>query len=231
MNQIAAFSVALCVVSQVVLLHGQSPEQESEPVYAAVDLKPGLPEFEPLAKTLKGDHYSVRIPYDREGHSVYFAWGKDEAANLFCLYLTYPDRRVSTKCGFILEPDENGGLRGVVEFKRDLEQDDMIPIEFRLLPQHHILLYRWVGLKSPASGGMPSISRGAMGVGLPMPDLQFSNLMGETVSTSTFRGRVLVINWWATTCGPCIEEMPGLNELVRKYGLHEDVGFLAVARV
>lgn len=70
-----------------------------------------------------------------------------------------------------------------------------------------------------------------MGVGLPMPDLQFSNLMGETVSTSTFRGRVLVINWWATTCGPCIEEMPGLNELVRKYGLHEDVGFLAVARV
>jgi peroxiredoxin len=41
---------------------------------------------------------------------------------------------------------------------------------------------------------------------------------GKTVSTSSFGGKLLVLNFWATWCPPCIEELPSLNALQRQFG-------------
>lgn len=48
-------------------------------------------------------------------------------------------------------------------------------------------------------------------VGDPAPDFALTNLEGETVRLQDFRGRPVLINFWATWCGPCIFEMPELQ--------------------
>jgi peroxiredoxin len=63
-----------------------------------------------------------------------------------------------------------------------------------------------------------------------MPFFKVESLAGEDVSSDDFKGKFLVINWWATSCRPCIVEMPGLNELAEKYRSRDDVRFIAIAR-
>ena len=45
------------------------------------------------------------------------------------------------------------------------------------------------------------------------PDLPFTTRYGDTWRLSQFRGRVVVLNFWATWCEPCIREMPSLDRL------------------
>jgi thiol-disulfide isomerase/thioredoxin len=45
------------------------------------------------------------------------------------------------------------------------------------------------------------------------PDFELENLDGKSVSLSSFRGKPVMINFWATWCIPCAEEMPLLQEL------------------
>jgi thiol-disulfide isomerase/thioredoxin len=66
-------------------------------------------------------------------------------------------------------------------------------------------------------------------LGFELPELSARLLSGDSVSLDTFRGRTLVINWWATSCPPCIAEIPGLNQLVAKYRNDRSVAFIAVA--
>jgi cytochrome c biogenesis protein CcmG/thiol:disulfide interchange protein DsbE len=50
------------------------------------------------------------------------------------------------------------------------------------------------------------------------PDLLGTDSQGGVVRLSTLRGRVVVLNFWATWCGPCLKEIPVLNELSVRYG-------------
>jgi thiol-disulfide isomerase/thioredoxin len=63
----------------------------------------------------------------------------------------------------------------------------------------------------------------------PMPDFAFYDLENKKGSLSDFKGKYVVINWWNTGCGPCIMEMPILNNMVEKYKSRDDIIFLAVA--
>jgi peroxiredoxin len=49
------------------------------------------------------------------------------------------------------------------------------------------------------------------------PEAHFATLAGETFSTSELRGKVVVVNFWATSCPMCLAEMPRLVDLHRKY--------------
>lgn len=48
-------------------------------------------------------------------------------------------------------------------------------------------------------------------------DFQLLDLSGQKHALSDYRGRWVIINFWATWCGPCIKEIPELVELQRKY--------------
>ncbi len=48
-------------------------------------------------------------------------------------------------------------------------------------------------------------------------DLELDNLLGKRESLSQWRGQVLVVNYWATWCHPCREEMPGFSRLQEKF--------------
>lgn len=51
-----------------------------------------------------------------------------------------------------------------------------------------------------------------------VPDLRFSDPAGRPTSLSKFRGRMLLLNLWATWCPPCREEMPALDRLNARLG-------------
>ena len=48
---------------------------------------------------------------------------------------------------------------------------------------------------------------------LPAPTLQASDLSGATKTLADYRGKVLLLNYWATWCPPCLREMPSLERL------------------
>ena len=51
----------------------------------------------------------------------------------------------------------------------------------------------------------------------PMVDLRLQSLDGKPVSTDSLKGKIMVVDFWATWCGPCIAEIPEFNELQRKF--------------
>lgn len=52
----------------------------------------------------------------------------------------------------------------------------------------------------------------------PLPPLHFNNAQGRELSLGDFRGRVVLLNLWATWCVPCRKEMPALNRLEATLG-------------
>jgi thiol-disulfide isomerase/thioredoxin len=63
-------------------------------------------------------------------------------------------------------------------------------------------------------GGGPKSASGDLPVA---PDFSAPSLEGKAVRLSDYRGKVVLINFWATWCGPCIHEIPWLIELQEKY--------------
>ena len=53
--------------------------------------------------------------------------------------------------------------------------------------------------------------------GKPAPDFTLDNLQGQPVSLASYRGKAVMINFWATWCGPCKIETPWLVQLRDKY--------------
>lgn len=54
-------------------------------------------------------------------------------------------------------------------------------------------------------------------VAVQVPDTLFQDFRGDEFSLSDFRGKTVLINFWATWCGPCKREMPSLDRLQSKF--------------
>ena len=72
-----------------------------------------------------------------------------------------------------------------------------------------VLLLNVVGLLSQADAQTP----GEIGIGETIPEVTLQGLNGPSRKLSEFRGRPLIINLWASWCGPCREEMASLDRL------------------
>ena len=79
------------------------------------------------------------------------------------------------------------------------------------------LVFTVFAASSLASSGME---------GHEAPDFALKSSTGENLRLSEFRGDVVMINFWATWCGPCRQEMPLLDDLYARY---QRVGFNLVA--
>ena len=60
------------------------------------------------------------------------------------------------------------------------------------------------------------------------PNLEFKSLSGATEKFSDLRGSITVVNFWATWCGPCLEELPLLSKLTQEYS-GKKVRFIAIS--
>src|SRR3989337_1712722 len=63
-------------------------------------------------------------------------------------------------------------------------------------------------------------------IGSPAPNFELINLVGDRIRLSELRGTVVLINFWATWCGPCRLEMPAIQERFERY--HPELAILAV---
>jgi len=54
-------------------------------------------------------------------------------------------------------------------------------------------------------------------IGKPAPDFQLKNLDGQSISLSDFRGKPVLINFWASWCQPCVYEMPFIQEVFEEW--------------
>ncbi len=57
----------------------------------------------------------------------------------------------------------------------------------------------------------------APGIGMPAPDFTLRSNSGKNLKLSEYRGQVVMINFWATWCAPCRQELPHLNRLYEQY--------------
>jgi len=60
-----------------------------------------------------------------------------------------------------------------------------------------------------------------------LPDFKIKDVKGLNISKKDLENKIVIMNFWFTTCSPCIAEMPKLNKLVEKYKYNKSVLFLA----
>jgi peroxiredoxin len=63
----------------------------------------------------------------------------------------------------------------------------------------------------------------------PAPDFTVQDLAGNPVSLQDYRGKFVVLNFWATWCEPCIGEWPQLHKLAERLADRDDVVVLAIS--
>jgi len=68
----------------------------------------------------------------------------------------------------------------------------------------------------PIAGSVENFSR--IDPSLPTPDDGFADVGGRSLSLADFRGKYVLLNVWATWCGPCVAEMPSLDRLQATLG-------------
>jgi peroxiredoxin len=71
-----------------------------------------------------------------------------------------------------------------------------------------------------------SLAWSAFGTAKPVPNATFTLLSGQKVTTSELKGKVYLVNFWATSCSTCIKEMP---QMVRTYNRFKNQGLELIA--
>ena len=79
-------------------------------------------------------------------------------------------------------------------------------------------IYLATGERATFSGVRPQTGVGWTNAPQPVPDIRFQDADGKPYTLSNIRGKVVLLNVWATWCAPCRKEMPALDRLQQKLG-------------
>ena len=115
-----------------------------------------------------------------------------------------------------------------MNLENDTDVDYTYPIEIAYNEKENQFYYKWIGSsKNNRPEAVEASSK--MKAGSQMPSFTVQILDGSKFEFEKVENKIVVINWWSTTCSPCIAELPGLNKLVKKYKTNPEIIFLAIA--
>lgn len=109
---------------------------------------------------------------------------------------------------------------------KTISRNELSPLNIIIFPIEKRVEYIWGNSSSGFSLKPKVINDNKLKVGKTFPSLSLESSNG-IVDLDTLKEKIIVINWWATSCLPCIGEIPGLNKLVEKYK-NKPVIFLSI---
>jgi len=78
-----------------------------------------------------------------------------------------------------------------------------------LLALAAVLAVAWQVLRSDSAG------KGGLAAGMKAPEIEGIDTSGDRIDLLDYRGQPVIVNFWASWCGPCVKEMPLLDEVYR----------------
>jgi thiol-disulfide isomerase/thioredoxin len=199
-------------------------------MFAFTSLNKGLPELPirtpQLTQTM---HAIITIP--NFFGKIYICLGRTSSKKLFsCLALATSRDDICVR-DLNFKGNDNS-LRAFSGVPLDPDKRTFFPIDICVDIGKAALYYRWSlsPEDSPFPGGTPTApapKNSRISQGKPFPNLTLTDLKGSQIQTKLFLGKITVINWWATWCKPCVDEISRFNSLAEKY--RTDASFLAIA--
>ncbi len=222
----------ICSLFALVAYKGEIQASEKQETFLASFFVDGAPEVAPLNRLSWTDVRQAQINVEGATGTVVVVWGKNsKGADRFWVAGLDDIGNVRMTRGS-MKRGESDVYSGSVDLKALGATPGTVNVEIRVLPAQRLLLYRQenqaysLSVRGGVSGEDGKV---LLKMHARIPDFQVQLLNGDSLAIADLRGRIVVVNWWATTCSPCIAEMPGLNELVEKYSGHESISFLAIA--
>ena len=160
---------------------------------------------------------------------VYFGIAENTEHKFYWLALTNNDSLITLSSGFLLEKIASNVYKGSSKVTLGKDRPEYVKLAINLNENNNVLSYYWLNRSDKPIQNMEIIGIDKFKLGSKFPNLSFTSMSGHETNMSAYEGKIKVVNWWSIFCKPCIAEMPGLNELFKKYYNNENIVFVAVA--